>query len=338
MVRYMSHNQKRDLKGEKVVGGGARHRKSLRGKGPTPKAEDRVYHVAHKRKLEREKRDQANPRAAARRRVEKLHRENKGEDYVFGRNPVLEALRGDVPALTLYIASHINKDDRVREILTIATKKGLPILEADRYEIDDLAYGKAHQGVILATKPFDYADLSQLVETAKKQAEFTGRAPLFVALDGVTDPQNVGAVIRSAAAFNATGIILPQRRSAGVNATAWKVSAGQAARLPVSRETNLNRTFDDLKEQGFYVVGLDGGGTAEVGKTGFESDPLVIVLGSEGSGLNRLTREKCDVIAGIPINPQVESLNASVAAGISLYAVDQARRAAHANQTGQAAE
>lgn len=326
----MSHNQKRDLKGKKVVGGGARHRGALRGKGPTPKAEDRVYHVAHKRKLEREKREQADPRLAAKRRVDKIRRQGKDENLVIGRNPVLEALRGHVPATTLYVAAHIDKDDRVREILDIAVKKGLPVLEADRYEIDDLAHGKAHQGVVLATKPFDYADLSELVEAAGKRAEFTGRKPLFVALDGVTDPQNVGAVIRSAAAFNATGIILPERRSAGVNAAAWKVSAGQAARLPVARVTNLNRTLDDLKQQDYYVVGLDGGGTAEVGKTGFESDPLVIVLGSEGSGLDRLTREKCDVIAGIPISPDVESLNASVAAGISLYAVDQARRAASA--------
>lgn len=325
----MSHNQKRDLKGKPVIGGGSRHRKSLRGKGPTPKAEDRVYHVAHKRKLEREKREQADPRAAARRRVEKLRRtHDRDENLVFGRNPVLEALRGNVPSTTLYIAENIDKDRRVDEILEIAQKKGLPILEAGRYEIDDLAYGKAHQGVILATKPFAYADYGQLVDQALEHGEAIGRKPLFVALDGVTDPQNVGAVIRSAAAFNASGILLPERRSAGVNAAAWKVSAGQAARMPVARVTNLNRTLDDLKQRGFYVVGLDGGGTATVGSTGFENDPLVVVLGSEGFGLNRLTREKCDVIAGIPINPDVESLNASVAAGISLYAVDQARRAA----------
>lgn len=327
MARYMSHNQKRRRKGKKVIGSGGKHRRALRGKGPTPKAEDRVYHIAYKRKMEREKREKADPRAAARRRVERLRHENQGEDMVFGRNPVLEALRGTVPAKALYIASHIDKDARITEILSLAQKKGLPILEADRYEIDDLAFGKVHQGVILTTKPFEYTDLGQLVDKAAKRAEFTGRNPLFVALDGVTDPQNVGAVIRSAAAFNATGIILPERRSASITPATWKVSAGQAARMPVTRVTNLNRTIDDLKKQGYYVVGLDGGGSSQVGKTGFESDPLVVVLGSEGSGLNRLTREKCDAIAEIPINPAVESLNASVAAGIALYAVDQARRA-----------
>ena len=143
----------------------------------------------------------------------------------------------------------------------------------------------------------------------------------------MTDPQNLGAVIRSAAAFGANGVILPERRSASVNAAAWKVSAGAAAHMPVARVVNLTKALEGLKERGYYVVGLDGGGDKLVGETGFESDPLVVVLGSEGS---RLVRETCDAIAGIPISSSVESLNASVAAGISLYAVSNARRKAAA--------
>ena len=146
--------------------------------------------------------------------------------------------------------------------------------------------------------------------------------------ENITDPQNLGAVIRSAAAFGANGVILPERRSASVTAAAWKVSAGAAAHLPVCRVVNLTKAIEALKARGYYAVGLDGGGDKLVGETGFETDPLVVVLGSEGKGLSRLVREACDAIAGIPISSQVESLNASVAAGISLYAVARERRRA----------
>ena len=166
------------------------------------------------------------------------------------------------------------------------------------------------------------------MEAANSAAARIAARPLFIALDGVTDPQNLGAVIRSAAAFGANGVILPERRSASVNAAAWKVSAGAAAHLPVCRVVNLTKAIESLKERGYYAVALDGGGSSLVGETGFETDPLVVVLGSEGKGVSRLVREACDAIAGIPISSQVESLNASVAAGISLYAVANARRKA----------
>ena len=155
----------------------------------------------------------------------------------------------------------------------------------------------------------------------------------LLALDGVTDPQNLGAAIRSAAAFGANGVILPERRSASVTAAAWKVSAGAAAHIPVARVVNLTKAIESMRERGYYTVGLDGGGDKLVGETGFETDPLIVVLGSEGKGLSRLVRESCDAIAGIPITSMVESLNASVAAGISLYAVARARREAAAAAT-----
>jgi 23S rRNA (guanosine2251-2'-O)-methyltransferase len=260
-------------------GSGGKHRNALKGKGPTPKAEDRVYHKAYRAKRTADRRKVADPRIAARRRVAKFTSDS--DDLVIGRNAVLEA-----------------------------------------------------------AEPYQYSSLQELAERAEKKARAMQSAdsaeariaarPLFIALDGVTDPQNLGAVIRSAAAFGANGVILPERRSASVTAAAWKVSAGAAAHMPVARVVNLTKALESLKEHGYYTVGLDGGGDALVGETGFESDPLVVVLGSEGKGLSRLVREACDSIAGIPITNMVESLNASVAAGISLYAVARARREAAA--------
>ncbi|MCH4209505.1 23S rRNA (guanosine(2251)-2'-O)-methyltransferase RlmB [Bifidobacterium sp.] len=317
-------------------GSGGKHRNALRGKGPTPKAEDRVYHKAYRAKKTADRRRVADPRIAARRRVAKYTSDS--DDLVIGRNAVLEALRVGVPSSQLYIASRIEHDDRTRDIVRLAGMQGLNLLEADRLEMDRIARSGNHQGVILKAQPYQYSSLQELAERAEKrakamQAADSGEAriasrPLFIALDGVTDPQNLGAVIRSAAAFGANGVILPERRSASVTAAAWKVSAGAAAHIPVARVVNLTKALEALKERGYYTVGLDGGGERLVGETGFESDPLVVVLGSEGKGLSRLVREACDAIAGIPITNVVESLNASVAAGISLYAVARARREA----------
>jgi len=313
-------------------GSGGKHRNALRGKGPTPKAEDRVYHKAFRAKKVADRRKAADPRLAARRRAAKFTSDS--DELVYGRNSVLEALRVGVPSLQLYIAARIEHDDRTREIVKLAGSQGLHLLEADRLEMDRIARSGNHQGVILKVRPFEYTPLNQLVDQADRKAramEGAGQAarikarPLFIALDGVTDPQNLGAVIRSAAAFGANGVILPERRSASVTAAAWKVSAGAAAHMPVARVVNLTKAIQSLHERGYYAVGLDGGGDALVGETGFETDPLVVVLGSEGKGLSRLVREQCDAIAGIPISSMVESLNASVAAGISLYAVATAR-------------
>lgn len=318
-------------------GSGGKHRNALRGKGPTPKAEDRVYHKAYAAKKESMKRQRSDPRLAARRRVDKFTSDS--DDMVIGRNSVLEALRVGVPASTLYIASHIDHDDRTREIVKLAGAQGLNILEADRLEMDRIARSSHHQGIVMKASPFQYSSLHDLAERANRKAKAMEGVsesariksrPLFIALDGVTDPQNLGAVIRSAAAFGANGVIIPERRSASVTAAAWKVSAGAAAHMPVARVVNLTKAIEALKEQGYYAVGLDGGGDKLVGETGFETDPLVVVLGSEGKGLSRLTREACDAIAGIPMTSMVESLNASVAAGITLYAVSRARREAAA--------
>ena len=314
-------------------GSGGKHRNALRGKGPTPKAEDRVYHKAHRAKIAADKRRAADPRLAAKRRAARFS-SNDTSDLVIGRNAVLEALRVGVPSKELYIATRIEHDDRTREIIKLAGAQSLHLLEADRLEMDRIAHSSNHQGIVLRTLPFEYSSLQQLADRAEAKAKALENAstqarnlakPLFIALDGVTDPQNLGAVIRSAAAFGANGVILPERRSASVNAAAWKVSAGAAAHMPVAKVVNLTKAIESLRERGYYAVGLDGGGTAEVGRTGFETDPLIVVLGSEGKGISRLVRESCDVIAGIPMSSMVESLNASEAAGIALSSVYSAR-------------
>lgn len=309
------------------VGTGGHGRKALQGRGPTPKAEDRQYHPAHKRKAEAEKRDVAGGR-----------RRSGGSggpggprsgrtgardfEVVAGRNAVLEALRTDMPVSTLYLATRLEADERTREILQIASGRGYNLLEVTKPELDRMTDGAVHQGVALQVPPYQYADVDDLLDAAAD----AGVPPLIVALDGVTDPRNLGAVLRSAGAFGAHGVLVPERRAAGVTASAWKVSAGAAARVPVARATNLTRALEELKKAGCFVVGLDAGGDTEVGEVAFAADPLVLVVGSEGKGLSRLVREACDVVASIPIAATTESLNAAVAGGIALYEVARRRK------------
>lgn len=316
-----------------TVGSGGRGRRALEGKGPTPKAEDRPYHVAHKRKKAAEaaaRRSQGQGQGQGRGRAERprgrsgaASRGAGGPEIVSGRNSVLEALRAGVPCDGLWVASRIDADDRTREILRLASDRGLPVLEITRPELDRLTDGLVHQGVVMQVPEYRYVDLDRI----RARAEKAGEPPLVVALDGVTDPRNLGAVLRSAGAFGAHGVVVPQRRAAGVTAAAWKVSAGAAARVPVARVTNLVRALEELRRAGCFVVGLDAGGTTAVGDLHLATDPVVLVVGSEGKGLGRLVRETCDVIASIPIRGQVESLNAGVAAGIALYEVERLRSA-----------
>src|SRR3954453_4350551 len=209
-------------KGTKV-GTGGHGRKSLEGKGPTPKAEDRVYHAAHKRKQAAERREARESRPSAPR-----VRKPAGDELVTGRNAVLEALRARVPATTLYVAARTELDERMREAISIATRREVPVLEVMRPELDRLTGGDLlHQGVALAVRPYEYAHPLDLLERGD------GKPALIVALDGVTGPRNLGAVIRSAAAFGAHGVLLPQRRSAGVTAAAWRSLGGAGAGVPV---------------------------------------------------------------------------------------------------------
>ncbi|OZV79757.1 23S rRNA (guanosine(2251)-2'-O)-methyltransferase RlmB [Micromonospora echinospora] len=259
-------------------------------------------------------------------RVSPGRRSNPAKDspeLLVGRNPVLESLRAHVPATALYTAQGIDSDDRVKEIVRTAADRGIAILEVSRAELDRMTGGVLHQGVGLQVPPFAYEPFEDLVVAALEQT-----APLLVALDGVTDPRNLGAVIRSAAAFGAQGVFVPERRAAGITATAWRTSAGAAARVPVAQVTNLTRSLKACQDAGFMVVGLDADGETDLYDLEAAVGPLVVVVGSEGRGLSRLVGETCDLTVRIPMVSDVESLNASVAAAVTLAEVARRRGAA----------
>lgn len=241
-------------------------------------------------------------------------------ELLVGRNPVLEALRAQVPATALYTAQGIDMDDRINEIIRTAADRGIANLEISRAELDRMTGGVLHQGVGLQVPAFAYQPFDDMVAAAMEQ-----QAPLLVALDGVTDPRNLGAVIRSAAAFGAQGVFVPERRAAGITATAWRTSAGAAARVPVAQVTNLTRSLKACRDVGFMVVGLDADGDTDLYDLEAAVGPLVVVVGSEGRGLSRLVGETCDLTVSIPMISEVESLNASVAAAVTLAEVARRR-------------
>lgn len=294
-----------------TAGSGGRIRRGLRGKGPTPKAEDRPYHKAYK----------AKQAAQAKQPQRKKSPQASGAEWVIGRNSVLEALQAGIPVHTAYVAEGVERDDRMRDIIRIAAERGMPMLQVTRGELDRMTRNGVHQGIALQLPTFEYADPADLMGDA-----LVDDHPLVVALDHVTDPRNLGAVIRSAAAFGAQGVLIPERRAAGMTAAAWKTSAGAAARLPVARTVNLNRELRRYAEAGFHVVGLAGEADQDLASVGLDG-PILLVVGSEGTGLARLVRENCDVLASIPISSTTESLNASVAAGIALYEISRQRPA-----------
>ncbi|MCB1273660.1 MAG: RNA methyltransferase, partial [Leucobacter sp.] len=180
--------------------------------------------------------------------------------------------------------------------------------------------------------PYEYAHPLDLLD----QVIDRGQTPLLVALDGVTDPRNLGAIVRSTAAFGGQGVIVPQRRSVGVNAAAWKTSAGAAARVPVAMAPNLTQTIKSLKDRGVFVIGLDGGGDVQLPGLELADRPLLLVIGSEGKGLSRLVTETCDAVVSIPISAATESLNAGIAASVALYEVAKLRAATGAAEAPQA--
>ncbi|MBD8030054.1 23S rRNA (guanosine(2251)-2'-O)-methyltransferase RlmB [Corynebacterium gallinarum] len=291
-------------------GSGGQIRRGLRGKGPTPKAEDRVYHAAHQRKLERQRR-------------EKGRHQREQTELVVGRNPVLECLHARVPATALYVAEGATNDERLSESVRLAADRSMPVLEVNKLELDRMTGNSMHQGIGLAIPPFEYADIHDLLADAAQSP----KPGMFVILDNITDPRNLGAVIRSVGAFGGNGVIIPERRSASVTAVAWRTSAGTAARVPVAKETNMTRTIKEFQKNGYQVVGLDAGGDHTL-DTYDGTDNVVIVVGSEGKGISRLVRENCDTIMSIPTESWVESLNASVAAGVVLSEFARQRRLA----------
>jgi 23S rRNA (guanosine2251-2'-O)-methyltransferase len=304
-----------------AVGSGGQRRRGLEGRGPTPKASEREYHAAHKRSGGGKgsgsggSGGSGSSGGVAGRGGSRSTRRPKGSsEMVYGRNSVVEALRADVPVSTMYLANRIDTDDRVREALKLATERGLAILETPRGELDRLTDGGVHQGLALQVPPYEYADTADLIDPERPGI------PLVVALDGITDPRNLGAIIRSVAAFGGHGVIVPERRSVGLTASAWKTSAGAAARIPVAKASNLTRALEDFKKAGFFVLGLDMDGDIELPQLSLASEPLVVVTGSEGKGLSRLVRETCDQIVSIPMS------SAGIATGVTLYEISRQRR------------
>ncbi|ARH92659.1 MULTISPECIES: 23S rRNA (guanosine(2251)-2'-O)-methyltransferase RlmB [Streptomyces] len=295
------------------VGSGGKRRRGLEGKGPTPPASARKGHV--KNRVANAKAKQSAKRPAPRRGGPKGTAE-----LVVGRNPVVEALREGVPATTLYVQQFIDSDERVREALQLAADRGMNLMEAPRPELDRMTNGLNHQGLVAQIPPYDYAHPEDLAAAAFD----AGEDPLIVALDGVTDPRNLGAVVRSVSAFGGHGVVVPERRAAGMTAGAWKTSAGAAARTPVARATNLTRTLESYQKAGLTVVGLAADGDMELQDLEVLDGPVVIVVGSEGKGLSRLVGETCDLRVRIPMPGGAESLNAGVAAGVVLW--EAARR------------
>lgn len=307
-----------------TVGSGGKGRRALEGKGPTPRATERPYHVAAKKKAAGERRGAAGSSGSGGRSSRPRGGPRRGgasSEVVAGRNSVVEALRAEVPATALFVSARIDSDDRVREALRTAADRGMPLLEASKTDLDRLTDGALHQGLALQVPPYDYAHVDDLVGAAAA----SGKAALIVALDGVTDPRNLGAVVRSVAAFGGHGVLVPERRAAGMTASAWKTSAGAAARVPVARATNLTRALESLKQKGCFVLGLDAEGDVMLPSLTLATEPVVLVVGSEGKGLSRLVRETCDQIVSIPMDAATESLNAGVACGVALYEVARQR-------------
>lgn len=296
------------------VGSGGQRRRGLEGKGPTPKAAERPNHKAYKAAQKTGGSSRPGSRGGNR-------RGKASSEVIAGRNSVLEALRAHIPVTTMYVAGRIDSDDRVREALKLAADRAIPILETPRGELDRLTDDAVHQGLALQIPPYEYAHPSDLIDP-----EAPG-IPLVVALDGITDPRNLGAIIRSVAAFGGHGVIVPERRSVGMTAAAWKTSAGAAARVPVAMAGNLNRALEEFRKAGFFVIGLDMDGDVELPQLELSTEPLVVVVGSEGKGLSRLVSENCDQIVSVPMSSSVESLNAGIAASVTLYQIATSRAA-----------
>ena len=344
----------RTKSGKPRPGTGGEGRRKLEGKGPTPPASARTGHPAQRRAARsgpsgsgapgsgapgsgasgpRPSGSGAGPRARrfadaepprstrdpaeATRSGRTQRGAGEAAEFVAGRNAVVESLRASVPAAALYVGARVQHDERISEAIKLAADRGVAVLEAGAFELDRLTGGALHQGLALRVRAYHYAHPDDLLARAADAAQ----PPLIAALDGVTDPRNLGAIVRSAAAFGAHGVVVPARRGAGVTAGAWKASAGALARLPVARAANLARALASYRDDGVFAVGLDSAGDTEIRDLDLATSPLVLVIGSEGRGLSRIVAQACDVLVRIPIAARTESLNASVAASIALYEV-----------------
>lgn len=236
-------------------------------------------------------------------------------DYIIGRNPILSYLESQGQADKLYIQKG-NQKGAINKIIQRAKDLSLPITEVDKQKLDQLAQGQNHQGVVLLAPDFLYASLEEILNVAKEREE----DPFLILLDEIKDPHNLGAIIRTAECVGAHGLIIPKRRSASVNATVHKTSSGATSFLKVAKVTNLNQCIEELKKENIWVYGAAGEAEQNLWQTDF-SGGLCLVIGDEGKGISKLTRERCDFLVSIPMKGQTESLNASTSAAVLMYEV-----------------
>lgn len=241
------------------------------------------------------------------------------ENQLEGRNAVLELLKSGRDIDKIIVAKG-NVEGTIKRIIGDASRKGIVIQEVARQKLDEISQTKNHQGVIAIASAHSYATVDEIFENARAK----GEPPFIIILDGITDPHNLGAIMRSAECAGAHGIIIPKRRSVGLTATVGKTSAGAIEYMPVAKVTNIASTIDELKEKGVWVActDMDGQNYFEADLTG----AIAIVIGSEGEGVSRLVKEKCDFTVSIPMFGSISSLNASVAAGLIMYEIVRKRR------------
>ena len=240
-------------------------------------------------------------------------------EFIIGKNPVIEALKANHPINKIWIGEGSQKG-QMSVITQLAKEKGIIVQHAPKKKLDQLVDSTNHQGVVASIAAYEYAELEDLFAVAKKRNE----DPFFLLLDELEDPHNLGSIIRTADAVGAHGVIIPKRRAVGLTQVVAKASAGALQYVPVARVTNLARTMDELKERGVWFAGTDAKGDQEYRQASFDL-PICLVIGSEGKGISRLIKEKCDFLLRIPMVGNVTSLNASVAASLLMYEVHRNR-------------
>jgi 23S rRNA (guanosine2251-2'-O)-methyltransferase len=237
-------------------------------------------------------------------------------DLIYGRHTVLSAIESERSLNKVWVVSQLRHTDKFHEKLNEAKANGATIDEVSYTWLDRMTDGATHQGVAAQVAPYDYEELDKLILKAKEASE----RPIILVADGITDPHNLGAIARTAEAMGAQGLVIPQRRAVGVTSTVMKVAAGALDNLSVARVVNLSRSLETLKEAGFWIYGLSEKADHQVNEVKFDT-PTVLVLGSEGNGLNLLTQKNCDMLISVPLNGRTPSLNVSVATGMAVYEV-----------------
>ena len=247
-------------------------------------------------------------------------RQDENNDLIYGRHPVLAALESDRNINRIWVQSKLRYDPQFHSLLNEAKANGTVVDEVDHQRLGQMTQGANHQGIVAQISPHHYTELDDLIQQAFNKSE----RPVIVAADGITDPHNLGAIIRTAEALGANGIVIPQRRAVGITSTVVKVAAGALENFPVARVVNLGRALENLKESGFWIYGAESTGSQPVYEAEF-SQPTVLVIGSEGEGLGLSIQKRCDVLVSVPLQGQTPSLNASVAAGMALYEIYRQR-------------